>query len=156
IGRQTDLQSLPLAQGFAGLTTDQQQLLAGATVGDVIGVTHALYRYVGSTGQVSLASPDFTTTSLWQRVNADFTTSGNTGTISITNGKLVLVQHKIGYGLYKYVGAATSLDLNQQDYGNTARWQPVIVTHSSGDAAATLSNGDLVQDLSTVDDVTLQ
>ena len=79
----------------------QRQALANASVGDIVGVSHPLYRWTGAPGTVSA---DASSVAGWQKLSPKWSISVNTYTWAVpTAGDIVLVQRKGEYGLYEWV-----------------------------------------------------
>ncbi|MEO1524778.1 MAG: NosD domain-containing protein [Planctomycetota bacterium] len=79
---------------------------------------------------------------------------GNFGALSFDQQRVLSdasVNDIVGvhYDLYRYIGASQNVDLDAEDYGNTARWEPISVDYRTGAedtgiSLATLSTGDTV------------
>ena len=159
VGQTTGILTINMSQGFDGLTEDEMRALSIASAEDVLGFDHVFYRYTGAGASgVDLANEDFSSSD-WEEVIPDFLTSNAPiWPVTVTTGQTVLVQSDdpTGYGLYEYVGADTAMHLHRQDFTNTNFWQLVTTSVNTGSGAVNLTQGQLVQDLSTVGYVTLQ
>ncbi len=161
LGRIGEPTSINLASGFSALTTAEKELLSTATPADVVGVTYEIYIYQGTdaTGQ-DLTTEDFSDTSLWQKLAIAFTTATDRTTaqvVNVANGQTVLVEYSAQeYGLYTYQGTTGSIDLTQQDYEGSL-WQKVTANYATDTATSVdLANGQLVENKSVVERLTLQ
>jgi len=166
IGHVSDMMSMDMSGGFAGLSNDEKVALSMATADDIVGVSYDLYKYVGSgETDADLKLVNFTDSS-WQKIAVDFSTGSDVSASVIKTvgyGQTVLVQlNSDEYGLYRYLGGTRSMDLVQQDYGN-AVWQRLTTDrgqqakYATDDAAPVdLDFGDLVLNKFVVQNVTLQ
>ena len=153
IGRASGLVSIDLSGGFAGLTDQQRQSLASASVGDIVGVSHPLYRWTGGPGTVSA---DASNVAGWQKLSAKWSTSVN-AMVTPAAGDIVLVQRRGEYGLYEWVGSESGgpINLQTQDYGDETRWQKLEPAFKTSDGNVAVVTGSLVEDRSVVENVTL-
>ena len=156
IGSMSGLVSIDLSGGFASLTDQQRQTLANASVGDIVGVSHPLYRWTGAPGTVSA---DASSVAGWQKLSAKWSTSVDSW-VSPKAGDIVLVQRKGEYGLYEwvergYVGQINLLNLQTQDYGVKTRWQKLEPAFKTSAGNVAVVTGTLVEDRSVVENVTL-
>jgi hypothetical protein len=81
---------------------------------------------------VDLLKADFTNASLWTKLTPNFTVTGSAAqAVSISTGNLVQVripQTADGqslFGLYRYKGGSTTLDLSSQNYRSSSSWERV-------------------------------
>jgi Ca2+-binding RTX toxin-like protein len=163
IGRISGLEHLNLAGGLAGLSTDDQAYLAGATVSDIIGKSHPLYRFIGTPGTRDLTTEDFGSAD-WQQVNVTFVLGNTSPSVTLVAGRTVLVQRRGIYGLYEYKAGTGSFNLGTENFLNTQRWTrltnadglAVIGQLTNADTSAVLSAGSLVADTTTLSRLTLQ
>jgi hypothetical protein len=160
IGRGLSPQVVDMTSGFAGLSEASKQLLSTATVADVYGVQHALYRYVG-TGDAgtNLVSKNFASAD-WQKISYITTGANRDAPVlrSVANGGYVLAEFNNGrYGLYKFLGSAGTLDLVAENFGNQFRWEKVAAQRQTDDTATSaLTNGTLVLNKNVVERIGLQ
>ena len=158
IGSMSGLVSIDLSGGFASLTDQQRQALANASVGDIVGVSHPLYRWTGAPGTVSA---DASSVAGWQKLSPKWSISVNTYTWAVpTAGDIVLVQRKGEYGLYEwvapgYAGQFNLQNLQDQDYGDETRWQKLESAFKTSGGTVAVVAGTLVEDRSVVENVTL-
>ena len=153
IGWVSGLISFDLSGGFASLTDQQRQSLASAGVGDIVGVSHPLYRWTGGAGNVSV---DASTVAGWQMLSPTWATSVDT-LVTPAVGDIVLVQIRGEYGLYEWVGSGSGgqINLQSQDYGDETRWQKLEPVYKTSGGTVAVVTGTLVEDRSVVSNVTL-
>ncbi|MTJ31397.1 hypothetical protein, partial [Aphanizomenon sp. UHCC 0183] len=162
LGQVGNMVAIDLSGGFNNLATDKKKTLSSASVSDVVGVSYATYKYLGSDDtDVDLTQANFSNTSLWEKLQANFVTGTNKSIkqeVSLATYQTVLVQYNaVEYGLYKYLGQNQTLDLGKQIYGDTTLWQKLTANHGSdGVGNVNLIQGELVQDKSVVESLTLQ
>ena len=117
------------------------------------GTAGATYRYVGAPGSVNLGAQDYTDTSKWVQVG--FVTAAAPGTsplnVALQAGDTVT---DAAGDAFEYVGPSQTLDINSQNYANTALWAPtgfvkvaateLATINASGEAAAVALSGGVV------------
>jgi Ca2+-binding RTX toxin-like protein len=161
IGRVTGRVTVDLSSGFSSLSAADKEILSGATADDVMGKSYALYKYTGATAELDLRAQDFNDTNLWDKVIVNHET-GTDDTIAndvsaVHDHTVVLVQYTENlYGLYRYLGSFGTIDLAQQDYSDTFRWEAINATFGTSQGTVNVQQNQLVADQSVVESVTLQ
>ncbi len=149
VGNVSDLVTVELGQGYESSPEEHRAILAAATADDLLGVTYALYEYLGTAAYLDLGEQDFGDPRLWQRLQTNFVTGTSRlepQDVSIAHGDIVLVRYGIVYHLYRYLGEpADHLDLAAQNYAGSADWKLVIADHSGIDGVVLVAPGELVQ-----------
>ncbi|MFC1759604.1 hypothetical protein ACFL2H_12700, partial [Planctomycetota bacterium] len=105
-----------------------------------------------------------TNSAFYRRLNIRHRTSGPTflGYVSVATGDIVLNEDPADYGAYEFIGSTgilptKSIRIRKQDFrGDTTKWRRVGVDHQSNDGVVNLQAGDIVQDLTRLQFVTLQ
>jgi hypothetical protein len=145
VGQASGLQVIDLKAGFSQLTQAQQAALSLATKDDILAVDYAVYQYKGAAGTVDLLKADFTNAALWTKLTPNFTVTGSAAQL-VNIGTNNLVQVKIPqtadgqslFGLYRYKGGNTTLDLSSQNYRSSGSWERVA-QFDTGQGTASLT-----------------
>ncbi|MBX2867971.1 MAG: hypothetical protein KTR18_04825 [Acidiferrobacterales bacterium] len=160
VGQLSGPRSLDLEQDWSLLSTEEKELLAIATAGDVSGVKYQFYAYSGGGETIADAETiDFTDTSKWSRITTDFYTDLSrdvTQTETIQNGDHVLVQYsETEFGLYQYAGISGSVTLNGQDFSNS-QWEEVDADFGTNSGSFTIADGQIVKNEFVIERLALQ
>jgi Ca2+-binding RTX toxin-like protein len=155
VGRMTGEVTVDLRNGYESLADEQKEILSIATVEDIVGISYGLYRYQGTTADLDLKDQDFNDGTLWQKLTPDFTTSTVTSPVQIANGQTVLVQSGAAYGLYRYEGTASAINLAKQVYADGDLWQRVTADFVTSDGEVLVAQGQLVENKGEIDTMTL-
>ncbi|MCP3936385.1 MAG: hypothetical protein GY708_13545, partial [Actinomycetia bacterium] len=129
IGQLSDKLSIDLTGDFDLLGLTAKETLSIAAASDVIGVTYQLYQFDDSfeTG-VDLKLEDYSDTNRWTAITVYPTGVDDQQPVPLNSPheKYVLVQYdQARYGIYRCKVNVASLDLSDQDYNNTGRWEPI-------------------------------
>jgi hypothetical protein len=142
VGNLAPIATFNLTSGISGLNAEAKALLAAAEITDVVGVTHAMYRYVGpANASLDLQHTDFKNGALWQIVNPSYTVTAQSGVATLATGTIVQSQLARSYGIYQYLGRnGAAVDLARTDYSNTALWKAIAPEF---EASATAPNASI-------------
>ena len=163
VGRSFAPQVIDLTVGFENLSSQQKEVLATATVGDVIGVQYAFYTYDAGGGAAgsNLKLEDFGDSEKWTLITPDVVSGAGVPQPlrTINPGDLVLIEFSQSkHGLYEFKGASpASIRLDLTNLGNAALWDKIDPARSTdGTNTSPLVHGDIVANKNEVQRVALQ
>lgn len=129
--------------GAIGLVTGDRVLVAPSHTGG--GEAGRIYEYVGAAGPVTLSAADYSDSTLWAMVTADYDLASHPAPLSAVNPYEIV---NSGSGLYQYLGTEAELHLPDVDF-DTADWRPYAqvygqADHSWTDSQTSVATGALV------------